>query len=151
MADQQILPFYGHMREPSRSSATSTGTTCPTGLCCRTCPSEFDSQYSEKATMGVKAALFEDQERDHRFIDESYMPDDTKALGRKVRNLKEDVWTNVSRRLLSKWSIRSSTLPMIEEVAAGDWESEAVPNDRIWMDLGHGHWLEISARAGLAA
>ncbi|CAL1163887.1 unnamed protein product [Cladocopium goreaui] len=141
-AEQQILPFYSH--RPNLPFCEFSNFywhdmpytfVMPEYARQRWTPKEIQCQFSEKAIMAIKASLFDDQET-FRLIDKSTSPDDTKALGRKVKNFNTDLWSKhleqtafevVYQKFNSFKHLRELLLKTENKLLV-----EAAPNDRIW-------------------
>ncbi|TWT38526.1 NADAR family protein [Blastopirellula retiformator] len=101
-------------------------------------PFTIDGQLyptAEHWMMAAKARLFDDAEMALKII-YSDTPRQAKALGRKVRNFDDKVWTAEARRLVTEGNLAkfSQNQPLKEFLlATGDQVLvEASPYDRIW-------------------
>jgi hypothetical protein len=89
----------------------------------------------EQYMMYAKAILFEDHEIAEEILAESN-PKEIKALGRKIRNFKGDIWDSVKYKVVKEGLLQrfkqNSDLIKILEKNKGATFVEASPFDRIW-------------------
>ena len=131
---QEVLPFYGHSGKQAHSEM-AYGYQMPAFARQSWTPPEIPCHYSEKAIMALKASLFDDEET-YWLIAESETPQKTKALGRQVKNFKEDVWAQHLEELALDVVLQKfQSSKRLQRLLLSTGKSiivEAAPSDRIW-------------------
>lgn len=98
-------------------------------------PDTIQCEFSEKAIMAAKAAMMDDEETFHEIL-AAKSPQETKQLGRGVRDFDQDLWTShleelafevVRQKFDSCKKLRAVLLSTQDSILV-----EAAPNDAIW-------------------
>jgi len=142
MANQQILPFYGHHPRQEHCEFSNFywqndafSFVIPEFACQSWTPREVQCHFSEKAIMALKASLFDDEET-FWLIEKSQSPGEVKALGRKVKNFKDEIWMkHLKETALEVVYQKFKSSKRLKDVllkTATKHIVEAAPGDRIW-------------------
>lgn len=140
--EAHVLPFYSdrvgkEYREFSNffSEMPPYEFTLPDYATSDECPRTVTVQFSEKAIMLVKAALFKDVAK-FKAILHADTPMNAKQLGRQVSNFDADVWeTHLEETAFECVRQKFESSPRLRKVLLQTGDKilcEAAPNDRIW-------------------
>ena len=136
-----VIPFYGHTHGAHKCFSNFFASPFDFALpaCCSAAPRTLRVAFGEQAIMACKAAAMGDWASYDKISRSTTSPKACKALGRKVKPFRQDVWAGV----VVEVAVEIAT----QKFARRDGRSRARGDDEERQLLGHGHRPVARGRA----
>ena len=136
-----VIPFYGHTHGTHKCFSNFFASPFDFALpaCCSAAPRTLRVAFGEQAIMACKAAAMGDWASYDKISRSTTSPKACKALGRKVKPFRQDVWAGV----VVEVAVEIAT----QKFARRDGRSRARGDDEERQLLGHGHRPVAGGRA----